>query len=90
MGEPQNPHFCDFGIFGRVQTPQYQHYLSSEAPGHLKKIKKQSWNIFENRIFVNTGVKIFDVVESHVYRCLFLQFSGTYVLSTFLKMRIGK
>ena len=27
MGEPQNPHFYDVGIFGRVQTPHSQNQL---------------------------------------------------------------
>ena len=40
MGEPENPHFYDFGIFERVTKPQNQHYLSLETPGHLKKIKE--------------------------------------------------
>ena len=39
MGEPKNPHFDDFGILGRVQTPRNQLFLSSETPGHLKQIK---------------------------------------------------
>ena len=38
-------HFHDFGIFGRVQTPQNQHYLSLETPRHLKQIKKIPWLI---------------------------------------------
>ena len=40
MGEPEIPHFYDLGIFGRVQTPQHQYYLSLETPGHLNKMKK--------------------------------------------------
>ena len=40
MGEPQTPHFYDFGILGRVPEPQNQLFLSLETPGHLKQIKK--------------------------------------------------
>ena len=40
MGEPQTPHFDDFGIFGRVTKPQNQLSLSLETPGDLKRIKK--------------------------------------------------
>ena len=40
--EAQNPHVHDFGICGRVQSPQNQHYLSLERPGHLNNIKKIS------------------------------------------------
>ena len=28
MGEPQTPHFYDFGIWGRVPEPQNQDYVS--------------------------------------------------------------
>ena len=31
------PHFHDFGIFGRVQTPQNQLVLSLETSGYFKK-----------------------------------------------------
>ena len=44
---PKNPHFHDFGIFGRVQTPKNQHYLSLDTPGHFNKIKKIHWNILK-------------------------------------------
>ena len=37
MLEARNPHFHDLWILGRVQTPQKQHYLSLETPGHLTK-----------------------------------------------------
>ena len=36
MGEPKNHHFYDFGIWGRVQTPQNQLLSSLETPGYLK------------------------------------------------------
>ena len=39
MGETQNPHFYDFGIFGAVHEPQNQYYLSLETPGYLTKSK---------------------------------------------------
>ena len=45
MGEPQNHHFYDFGIFERVPAPQNQLSLSLETPGHLKQIKKNPWGI---------------------------------------------
>ena len=35
MGEPKTPHFYDFGIWGRAQTPQNQ-LFSLETPGDLK------------------------------------------------------
>ena len=37
MGEPQIPHFYDFGIFGCVPEPQNQIFLYLETPGHLTK-----------------------------------------------------
>ena len=40
MEEPQNPHFYDFWISGRVQTLPNQLFISLEPPGHLKQIKK--------------------------------------------------
>ena len=43
MREPPTLHFYDFGIFGRVQTPQNQYYFSLETPGHLNKIKNMPW-----------------------------------------------
>ena len=39
-------YFYDFGTFGRVKTPQNQHDLSLETPGHSTQIKKHmgtSW-----------------------------------------------
>ena len=53
MGEPTNPNFYDFGIFGRVQTPsQNQLFLSLETPGYLKKSRK-SLEYFPNIVFIN-------------------------------------
>ena len=52
MGEPQTPHFYDFGIFGRVPGYQNQLCLSLEAPGHLKKPRKVT-GTFQNNTFVN-------------------------------------
>ena len=40
MGEPQTPHFYDFGISGRVPEPQNQLFLSLETPGHPTKTSK--------------------------------------------------
>ncbi len=37
LGAPENIHFYDFGISGRVQTPQYQLFLSSGTPGRRNK-----------------------------------------------------
>ena len=42
MGEPQTPHFYDFGTFERVLSSQNQLCLSLETPGHLNKIKKKT------------------------------------------------
>ena len=41
MGEPQSPHFYDFGAFERVPKPQNQLFLFLETPGYLNKIKKK-------------------------------------------------
>ena len=46
MGEPKNPYFHDFGICGRVHTPQNQDYSSLETPGHFKKSKKNPKTLF--------------------------------------------
>ena len=42
MGEPSNPHFYDFWIFGRIPEPQNQYYLSLETPRYLKKSQEMS------------------------------------------------
>ena len=55
MGEPENPHFHDLRIFGRVHGSQNQLVLSLEALGYRKEFKKipnhfenvLSWDIFE-------------------------------------------
>ena len=46
MGEAQTLYFYDFEIFEPATKPQNQLCLSLEAPGHLKQIKKQPWNMF--------------------------------------------
>ena len=51
MGEPTNPHFCDFGIWGRVPKPQNQYYLSLETPGQQAKIKKISGTFQKYYVF---------------------------------------
>ena len=56
MGEPENPHFHDFGILGRVPEPQNQLYLTLETPRYLTKIKKHSWHILENIYFRNLTI----------------------------------
>ena len=53
MGEPQNPHFHDFGTLGRVPGSQNQLIASAGTPRYLKQSKKQSQIIFENIIFIN-------------------------------------
>ena len=40
LGNLNNPHFYDFGIFEPKPKPQNQLFLSLETPGHLNKIKK--------------------------------------------------
>lgn len=52
MGEPENPHFYDFGIWGRVQTPK-KHFLSVETPGHLKTSRKFTGAFLQILIFIN-------------------------------------
>ena len=37
IGETKTPHSYDFGILGRVQTPENQLCLLLESPGYLKK-----------------------------------------------------
>ena len=55
MGELQNPHFYDFGIFERVPGSPNQLCLFLETPGYLTKIKK------------NLGLK--KNSEIHVLKC---------------------
>ena len=45
MGEPQNDHFYDLEISGRVPKPQNKLFLSLEAPGYLDNFNKIPWNI---------------------------------------------
>ena len=40
MGEPQTPHFYDFGTFEHVLSSQNQLFSSLETPGSLTKIRK--------------------------------------------------
>ena len=49
MGEPENPYFYDFWIFGRVPGSQNQLCLSLETPGYLSKPNENTWSIL--RIF---------------------------------------
>ena len=53
MGEPETPHFYDFGVFERVPEPQNHVFLSLETPGYLTKIKKHPWNIVKHIFFIN-------------------------------------
>ena len=55
MGEPQTPHFYDFGIPGRVPEPQNQYYLSLETLGYLKK-SNRTQNIFWNIICIKLTI----------------------------------
>ena len=48
IGEPQTPHFYDFGILERVPGAQNQLFLSFETPGYLNKFKKNPWNILRD------------------------------------------
>ena len=59
MGKPETPHFCDFGIFGRVPEPQNQYYLSLEAPGYAKTNREDPWRILENIMSIN--LKMLDI-----------------------------
>ena len=49
MGEPQNPHFYDFGAIGRVPEPQ-QPILFNFCDTRIRYTLSNSWNIFENII----------------------------------------
>ena len=53
MGETKTPQLYDFGIFEPVTKPQNQLFLSLGTPGHLNKIKKHPWNIFEKYYLIN-------------------------------------
>ena len=53
MGEPENHHFYDFGVLGRVPEPQNHLVLSFETPGYLNKIKKILGTFY---VFVNLEV----------------------------------
>ena len=44
MGEPENPHFYDFGISEPATKPQHQLFLSLETPRYPKNQEK-SWNL---------------------------------------------
>ena len=50
MGEPQTPHFYDFGIWGRVQTPQNQLLFIFGDTG-IPKINQEMHGAFFKRIF---------------------------------------
>ena len=56
VGEPKNPHFCDFGIFEPVTKPQNQLFLSLETPGYLKQINKIPGTFSKNIMFANIGI----------------------------------
>ena len=55
MGEPQIPHFHDFGICEPVAKPHNQLSLFLETPGHLKQNKKntqfQHFHFYNSRSF---------------------------------------
>ena len=53
MGKPINPHFYDFGIWGRVPEPQNQYYLSLETTGYLKELRNTPCNILNHMISIN-------------------------------------
>ena len=55
MGETKTPPFYDLGIFGCVQTPQNQVFLSLETPRYFKQIKKIPKHLKRN-LFVNLKV----------------------------------
>ena len=61
MGEPQNRHFYDFGIFGRVQTLQNQLFSSLETPRYLKKSRNNTGTL-QKHDFRNLKV-----LEFHVF-----------------------
>ena len=55
MGEPETPHFYDFGISGRVPGSQNQLFLFLETPGYLTKSRKPL-EAFPINMFVNRKV----------------------------------
>ena len=50
MGEPKDPHFLDFGMFERVQTPPKQ-LGGTKVPKNNPQTKP--WNMFKNMICIN-------------------------------------
>ena len=56
MGEPQTPHFYDFGILGRVAEPQIQYDLFLKTQDTFKKSKKAPKLFLENIIWGNVNV----------------------------------
>ena len=51
MGEPENPHFYDSEMFGRVHYSRHQLFSAFEEPRYLKRSKKCSEPIFQKQEF---------------------------------------
>ena len=50
MGEPQTPHFYDFGISEPVTKPQSQLFLSLDTPEYLKKKQENPGTFFKYHV----------------------------------------
>ena len=53
MGEPKNPHFHDFGIWGRVYKPLRPIIFISGVSRKPKQNKGNPWSILSYIIFLN-------------------------------------
>ena len=66
MGEPKNPHFYDFGIFGRFQTPQNQLRIFIFGDTRIPKKTRNNLECFlKNIVFVNLNIW-----ETNMLSCL--------------------
>ena len=45
MGEPQTPHFYDFGTFERASSSQNRLFSSLETSGHQKQDQEIPWKV---------------------------------------------
>ena len=56
MGETKAPHFYDFGIWGRAQTPQNQLFLPLETLGHFNK-SREITGAFKKPDFIDLKIR---------------------------------
>ena len=63
----QNYNFQDLLVFEPVTTPQHQHELSLETPGHLKT-SRNDWNMFAKILFVNMRINFIFLKSASLFR----------------------